>query len=77
MTTMIPPMCLVCTRRQGDFTCTPFPDGIPDAILYDYFDHRQPFIGDGGLRFVSDGSEVADIIIATYDEGPIEYVKPE
>lgn len=33
------------------WTCTAFPAGIPAAILTNAFDHRKPYLGDGGVRF--------------------------
>jgi hypothetical protein len=49
-------------------TCEAFPQGIPDAILENDFDHRQPYRLDGqeldrGLRF-----EPRDPQAATYAE---------
>jgi hypothetical protein len=38
-------------------TCTAFPAGIPDEIWWNRFDHRQPHVGDGGLRWESNGHE--------------------
>jgi hypothetical protein len=32
-------------------SCAAFPDGIPEAILGDGFDHRDPYPGDGGIRY--------------------------
>jgi len=32
-------------------TCAAFPDGIPTKITEERFDHRQPFPGDGGVRW--------------------------
>jgi hypothetical protein len=32
-------------------TCNAFPERIPDVILYNHFDHRQHFPGDGGVKF--------------------------
>jgi hypothetical protein len=42
--------------------CEAFPDGIPKQISYGGFDHREPFKGDHGLRFVliPDDPEAAD-----------------
>lgn len=41
-------------------TCTAFPGGIPDAIWWNRFDHRQPFLGDGGIRWESNGAAFPD-----------------
>jgi hypothetical protein len=32
-------------------TCNAFPEGIPDDIRYNHFDHRRRFPGDGGVVF--------------------------
>ena len=32
--------------------CDAYPDGVPDAILDNEWDHRQPVEGDNGLQFV-------------------------
>lgn len=52
------PLCAACKRFGTDFekgpVCSAFPDGIPERIYRDGFDHRQPFPGDGGTRFVRD-----------------------
>jgi hypothetical protein len=38
--------------RRGK--CSAFPEGIPEAIWWEGYDHRQPFEGDGGKVFVQD-----------------------
>ncbi len=53
-------LCLNCRHYQEDEeggtpTCEAFPGGIPDAILRDGFDHRQPYPHDGGIMFEPDG----------------------
>ncbi len=52
---MITPQCLACRHlrdgRDPAMACAAFPSGIPDAILTNRHDHRQPFEGDGGVRF--------------------------
>ena len=49
------PMCVVCQHysQQGK-SCAAYPDGIPSAIWDFAVDHRQPFAGDGGVRFAPD-----------------------
>ena len=49
--------------EKGDaLACKAFPAGIPPSISHDEtIDHRQPFPGDGGVRFeLADGVELAD-----------------
>lgn len=62
--------CLVCTRYRSPFdgdrdgpTCEAFPDAIPQPIIAMEADHRQPYPGDHGLRWESDG--------APYPEGSL------
>lgn len=55
MTTFLPTMCLACARlifKDGETTCEAFPDGIPAEIIQYGADHRLPFEGDGGVRFL-------------------------
>ena len=52
---------------RGQWTCDAFPDGIPDEIITNRTDHRQPYQGDGGMRFVPknrDSNTKADAILA-------------
>lgn len=48
--TFFQPMCNRCARYFGKARCEAFPERIPDEIL-EGFDHREPYPGDGGLRF--------------------------
>lgn len=70
---MIGLQCLTCTRRQdtgtenGQTRCAAYPDGIPWQILDGRIDHRQPYEGDGGLRY----APMPDIDTRDMDVPPI------
>jgi hypothetical protein len=51
------PQCFACIHLQPAMCCAAFPDGIPDAILLNRADHRQPFPGDHGIRLEVDPAE--------------------
>lgn len=48
-------LCQICRHhrpgRDTSLTCDAFPERIPQAILEWEADHRQPYEGDGGIRF--------------------------
>ena len=50
MTTPLVP-CQVCSHYRGLQKCDAFPEQIPDKILVWEHDHREPYKGDGGIRF--------------------------
>jgi len=50
MTTMFP-QCLVCTHFRRDYTCDAFPAEIPEAILLNDLDHREPIDGDNDIQW--------------------------
>lgn len=58
MTLRKPSLCDACKRLRRDYdkgpVCAAFPEGIPEPILVGGFDHRNPFPGDHGVRFVRD-----------------------
>lgn len=51
------PQCFNCAHRNigagVGWTCAAFPDGIPDPIMNDEFDHRQSYPGDHGIQFAA------------------------
>ena len=56
------PQCFRCRHlRVGDpqaenrYTCAAFPEGIPQEIITNRFDHRQPYPGDNEVRWSSNG----------------------
>lgn len=59
-------LCKFCANLSPvGLSCTAFPDRIPDAIL-DGYDHRKPFPGDNGIRFVLEPGEERRLEL--YDE---------
>lgn len=45
-------LCKLCKHRQG-FGCAAYPTRIPREIRDMHVDHRQPYLGDNGIRFES------------------------
>jgi hypothetical protein len=80
MATWLMPICEACTRlgpaADGTgYACEAFPDGIPEAIYPEGFDHRQPYPGDNGIRFELDPTQADQL--ARYDASLIESSSPE
>ena len=46
------PFCQHYRRESAVPTCAAFPDGIPDAIRRGAADHRYPYPGGHGVRFL-------------------------
>lgn len=51
MTSVPAPICTYCKHFQKPWTCTAFPDGIPQAIIESEHDHRTPHEDDDGITF--------------------------
>lgn len=70
MATYTIPICESCVHlRAGPdgfgHVCDAFPDGVPDKVYLDGFDHRQPLAGDNGVRWqLSDEAGAADRLAA-------------
>jgi hypothetical protein len=62
MTSLAPPICVGCVHRISErgWSCTAYPNGIPDEIIRSKVDHRQPHIGDHGIRFEPVDDEAAE-----------------
>ena len=43
--------CIRCEHNLGGGLCEAYPAGIPDEILTNEHDHREPLAGDNGIRF--------------------------
>lgn len=74
------PICASCSRfspalsdwfeeeETGGPTCAAFPDGIPDPILYGEVDHREPYPGDRGLRWLPSEEPGAQAMLELFEE---------
>lgn len=72
-------MCAFCKHRQdrtnGEIQpglpqprCAAFPFGIPTEIWHDFFDHREVFPGDRGIRFETASSIGTEYVSRLYDK---------
>lgn len=67
MTTIVQPICLGCKHfdpNADELSCAAF-SSIPKAIVRSEADHRQPYVGDNGIRFepIADAdADYADIL---------------
>lgn len=43
--------CAFCKHADSEGGCKAFGEKIPDVILLNQFDHREPYEGDNGIRF--------------------------
>ena len=52
MTSIAPPICGGCKHlAEVGLTCSAFPSGIPDDIIWSRVDHRHPHTSDQGILF--------------------------
>ncbi len=58
---------------NGQETCTAFPNGIPDAVLWAPYDHRQPYSGDHGVRY--EQSAEGNELYGPMEFNPEEYLR--
>ncbi|MGI5180295.1 hypothetical protein ACQEVZ_28650 [Dactylosporangium sp. CA-152071] len=58
------PQCWACRHYRSwvespahlrTSTCAAFPEGIPQTIFFGGADHREPYLGDNGVRWESNG----------------------
>jgi hypothetical protein len=68
------PICLGCRRLRWLLdreplreTCAAYPRGIPAAIVANEADHREPYEGDGGLRFEPEDKAAAEYAALIFD----------
>lgn len=59
-------ICLACKHLRSADTCVAYPDGIPGKMLFEHFDHREPYPGDRGIRF--EVAEGRDHLLAGFEE---------
>lgn len=65
MTLERPPICVYCRHLVRPINwdkprCEAFPGGIPQAIIENERDHREPYQGDDGVRFDADSDTGRD-----------------
>ena len=51
MTPRYKPQCTACIHFRANYACAAFPGGIPEDVLFNRVDHREPVEGDNGVRF--------------------------
>lgn len=50
--TVVISQCTRCKHYSKDGTCPAFQNGIPMPIMNNEHDHREPYEGDSGIRFL-------------------------
>ncbi len=72
-----PPLCWWCAhlKQDGPWQCEAYPEQIPQEVLWLNVDHRQPYVGDQGIRFdLREDLESVDydLFLSDYCRGPEE-----
>lgn len=67
MTIELPPICTGCVHYIERRRCKAFPQGIPDDIIHNRFDHRQPHPQDGGIHFEPVDQRAATVAALYFD----------
>ena len=64
-------------QEESTPTCDAFPDGIPNLIYTNDFDHRKPFEGDQDLQWESNGEDFPEYAFLDDDGEPEDAEEPE
>ena len=59
--------CSMCAHYQGEQRCQAFPDGIPNPLWIGESLHREPYSGDGGIRYQPKRIEPFDLEDISHD----------
>lgn len=49
--------CKHLRRAELGYRCAAFPDGVPQIIIFNQFDHRLPHPDDNGVRYEAANAE--------------------
>lgn len=68
----LPSICMSCKKAErvddgtsiGMYFCVAFPEGVPDEIVGDFFDHRKPLGDETELYEMSDRSDAEGMLKA-------------
>lgn len=70
--------CVWCRHRATDGRhCRAFPGGIPEAIIKNRHDHREPYDGDQGIRFEPESVEIEFVEVEPEEDSEVFGAPPE